>query len=70
MATGGSLHGWKFLPLLGEFVVDSITNQLSPQLVKKWDWESKLNSSLGKQGFMVQGAYQELSEVISDRPRL
>ena len=70
MATGGSLHGWKFLPLLGEFVVDSITNQLSPQLVEKWNWESKLNSSLGKQGFMVQGTQTELSDVLSERPRL
>ena len=70
MATGGSLHGWKFLPLLGEFVVDSITKQLSPQLVEKWSWESKLDAKLGKFGFMVPGDVQELREITTGRAKL
>ncbi|KAI8680510.1 DAO domain-containing protein [Fusarium keratoplasticum] len=30
MAIGGSFHGWKFLPLLVEFVIDSINMDLAP----------------------------------------
>lgn len=63
LATGGSLHGWKFLPLLGEFVVDSITGRLEANLVEKWSWESKANAKLNKYGFMTPGKQRELGDI-------
>jgi len=70
LATGGSLHGWKFLPLLDEFVVDSLTGQLESRLVEKCSWESKVNSSMGKLGFMKPGLQQEFQELVAKRPQL
>lgn len=64
MATGGSLHGWKFLPLLGEFVVDSMTGRLDEDLVTKWSWESKIGAEMGKFGFMRKGQQRELRDVV------
>lgn len=64
LATGGSLHGWKFLPLLGEFVVDSISGKLEDVLVKKWSWESKADAKQNKFGFMTPGKPREFQESI------
>ena len=39
LATGGSAHAWKFLPVLGDLIVDSMEGTLSPELVEKWAYE-------------------------------
>lgn len=65
MATGGSLHGWKFLPLLGEFVVDSISESLAPELTSKWSWESKLNAKQAPFGFMLSKTPVEFRDVLA-----
>lgn len=70
LATGGSLHGWKFLPLLGEFVVDSIAGTLDQELVKKWSWESKAEAKHNTFGFMTPGEPKEFRENIGHRPEL
>ncbi len=72
MATGGSLHGWKFLPSLGDFVVDSMTGALEPELVEKWSWESKETAKHNAYGFMLPGAVREMRDVIgeSEKPRV
>ncbi|KAK4570215.1 hypothetical protein LTR86_002295 [Recurvomyces mirabilis] len=49
LATGGSGHGYKFLPIIGERIVDIISNherdELGAELRKKWQWpESKKES--------------------------
>ncbi|KAJ3542727.1 hypothetical protein NM208_g3942 [Fusarium decemcellulare] len=36
LATGGSAHGWKFLPIIGDFIVDSMEGTLAPELKHKW----------------------------------
>ncbi|PGH01236.1 hypothetical protein AJ79_07968 [Helicocarpus griseus UAMH5409] len=38
LATGGSGHGFKFLPVLGDKVVDAIQGRLVPELQKLWAW--------------------------------
>lgn len=70
MATGGSLHGWKFLQLLGEFVVDSILGTLRQELVQRWSWQSKLDAKLGALGFMTEGNAREIREVAGARLKL
>lgn len=41
IATGGSGHGFKFLPILGEYVLKGINHQLSSELQRKFGWENK-----------------------------
>ncbi|KAJ0307470.1 uncharacterized protein N0V96_003298 [Colletotrichum fioriniae] len=39
VATCGSFHGWKFLPILGKYVVQMLDGSLEETLVKKWSWD-------------------------------
>lgn len=70
MVTGGSLHRWKFLPLLDEFVVNSILGSLRDELAQRGNWKLKLNAQLGLLGFMTEGATRELREVAGARLEL
>jgi sarcosine oxidase/L-pipecolate oxidase len=38
LATGGSGHGYKFFPVLGEKIVDALERRLDPQLEQLWKW--------------------------------
>ncbi|ODH53466.1 hypothetical protein GX48_00297 [Paracoccidioides brasiliensis] len=38
LATGGSGHGFKFLPVLGEKIVDAIQGRLDVELQELWEW--------------------------------
>lgn len=38
LATGGSGHGYKFFPVLGEKIVDAIEGQLEDELRQLWRW--------------------------------
>ncbi|KAI9798298.1 MAG: hypothetical protein M1833_004870 [Piccolia ochrophora] len=39
IATGGSFHGWKFLPVLGEYVVQMLRGTLSEEAARRWAWD-------------------------------
>jgi sarcosine oxidase / L-pipecolate oxidase len=39
LATGGSFHSWKFLPILGEYVVALLQGKLDAALQKRWAWD-------------------------------
>lgn len=39
LATGGSGHGFKFLPVLGEKIADTIENNYPADFVDKWCWK-------------------------------
>lgn len=43
VAYGGSFHGWKFLPNIGEYVVDTIEGKLEASWKERWSgkFESK-----------------------------
>jgi sarcosine oxidase / L-pipecolate oxidase len=41
IATGGSFHAWKFLPILGSNIVDMMDGTLSPEKVRRWGWSGK-----------------------------
>jgi sarcosine oxidase / L-pipecolate oxidase len=50
LATGGSGHGFKFLPVIGEKIVDCIMRQTPTEFKNKWSWKeaqlSKNSTSL------------------------
>jgi sarcosine oxidase/L-pipecolate oxidase len=39
IATAGSFHGWKFLPILGKYVVQMLDGELDSSLTKTWAWD-------------------------------
>lgn len=43
LATGGSLHGWKFLPIIGHLILDSIEDCLEEDLSRLWAYDVKGN---------------------------
>ncbi|KAK3371100.1 FAD dependent oxidoreductase [Lasiosphaeria ovina] len=51
IATGGSLHGWKFFPTLGNYVVDMLEGKLEPELSARWDWNKDDVSFSSKRWF-------------------
>lgn len=40
VATGGSGHGFKFLPILGQYIVDAIEGTLDSEYAALWAWPS------------------------------
>lgn len=49
IATGGSGHGFKFLPVLGKYIVDAVEGNLDPEYQKIWAWptEERLKQQYG-----------------------
>lgn len=45
VATGGSFHGWKFLPIIGKYVVEMLDGTLEQDLVEKWAWDREQTGS-------------------------
>ncbi|KAH8802801.1 sarcosine oxidase-like protein [Xylogone sp. PMI_703] len=39
IATAGSFHGWKFLPIIGHYVVQMLDSELDGALEKRWAWD-------------------------------
>ncbi|RDW63595.1 hypothetical protein BP6252_11140 [Coleophoma cylindrospora] len=44
VATGGSFHGWKFLPNIGNYVADMLEGKLAADWVDKWAIGAKLSA--------------------------
>jgi len=38
LATGGSAHGFKFMPILGKYVADMLEGKLEPAIATAWAW--------------------------------
>ncbi|KAK8245687.1 FAD dependent oxidoreductase [Phyllosticta capitalensis] len=61
LATGGSAHGWKFLCVLGDKIVDMLEGNLEPKLQKRWKWKGPDDMQHNMEGApRAQGAKQEL----------
>jgi sarcosine oxidase/L-pipecolate oxidase len=56
VATGDSGHGYKFLPNLGEKIVDVMQGQ-GGKLGEKWQWREMKNDGVGRE---TNGVYQGL----------
>ncbi|CAI6096046.1 unnamed protein product [Clonostachys chloroleuca] len=65
VATGGSAHAWKFLPTIGDLVLDSMEGKLDSKLAAKWAFGTK-GTSEGNAP-RVRGAAQELAHVVRSR---
>lgn len=45
IATGGSFHGWKFLPIIGKYVVQLLDGTLENELRLRWAWNREQKGS-------------------------
>lgn len=41
VASGGSFHGWKFLPVIGDYVADMMHGDLASEYAERWAWDKK-----------------------------
>ncbi|KAG6164171.1 hypothetical protein E4U35_000468 [Claviceps purpurea] len=41
VATGGSFHGWKFLPVIGDYIADMMQGSLASEYADRWAWDKK-----------------------------
>ena len=39
IASGGSFHSWKFLPIIGEYVVQMLDGSLDEEKASRWAWD-------------------------------
>ncbi|KAK0637800.1 L-pipecolate oxidase [Lasiodiplodia hormozganensis] len=61
LVTGGSAHGWKFLCVLGDRVVDMLEGKLEPELQKRWKYKQPEDKDHNMEGApRAQGEKQEL----------
>ncbi|KAI1474869.1 sarcosine oxidase [Daldinia eschscholtzii] len=42
IAAGGSFHGYKFLPIIGKYVVQMLHGKLSEELTRRWAWDREI----------------------------
>ncbi|KND88400.1 L-pipecolate oxidase [Tolypocladium ophioglossoides CBS 100239] len=63
LATGDSAHAWKFLPVLGDFVVDSLQGILSKELAGKWAFD-RFSGGKDENAPRMDGAPEELRDVV------
>ncbi|KAA6415661.1 MAG: fructosyl amino acid oxidasesarcosine oxidase [Lasallia pustulata] len=74
LATGGSGHGFKFLPVLGEKIVDAIEGRLEEELGELWAWPRRGVEGFtgtedgtrgGRKGMLLRGEMQMSGEIKS-----
>lgn len=63
MATGGSFHAWKFLPILGKYVVQMLDDRLDPALAQRWSWNREFPATAANERMMP---VQELRDLASN----
>ncbi|KAJ9633021.1 hypothetical protein, variant [Exophiala oligosperma] len=66
LATGGSAHAWKFLPILGDYIVDSVEGKLSQELADKWAFH-RVSDGKDSSSPRMDGEPQELAGVVRHR---
>ncbi|TPX18484.1 uncharacterized protein E0L32_011597 [Thyridium curvatum] len=62
VATGGSGHAWKFLPIIGDLVLDSVHDKLPKNLKDKWAYAPK-GADMGNAS-MLRGEIKELRDYV------
>ncbi|ATY66525.1 sarcosine oxidase [Cordyceps militaris] len=43
VATGGSFHGWKFLPVIGDYIADMMQGTLEDDYTTRWAWDKDVS---------------------------
>ncbi|KAK2809601.1 hypothetical protein FQN50_003655 [Emmonsiellopsis sp. PD_5] len=64
LATGGSGHGFKFLPVIGEKIVDAIQGKLDPALRKLWAWSEEVGQDDGDVVWTEDGSRSGLKGLV------
>ena len=57
MATGGSGHGFKFAPMLGEWIADALEGKANPFL-QKFRWRPEVHPPRGEEAARFQAEWQ------------
>lgn len=60
IATGGSFHSWKFLPVIGEYVTDMLDGALPAKYAERWHWDQPLNSKSANPTYSIVGDLQDI----------
>lgn len=62
VATGGSFHGWKFLPVIGDYIVKMLKGTLEKDLADKWAWnkDPSLRNQMANPTYTISGDLSEL----------
>lgn len=58
VATGGSFHGWKFLPVIGDYIADMMQGSLEAEFADRWAWDKK-----GGDGHSANPTYQIVGDL-------
>ncbi|EXV05896.1 FAD dependent oxidoreductase [Metarhizium robertsii] len=58
VATGGSFHGWKFLPVIGDYIADMMQGSLETEFADRWAWDKK-----GGDGHSANPTYQIVGDL-------
>ncbi|OAA50579.1 sarcosine oxidase [Metarhizium rileyi] len=58
VATGGSFHGWKFLPVIGDYIADMMQGRLETEFADRWAWDKK-----GGDGHSANPTYQIVGDL-------
>lgn len=45
VATAGSFHGWKFLPIIGSYVTRMLHGKLDEEQTRRWAWDRQTRGS-------------------------
>ncbi|KAI5464726.1 FAD dependent oxidoreductase [Mariannaea sp. PMI_226] len=62
IATGGSFHGWKFLPVIGEYIADMLQGTLDSDFAERWAWDKKSGDGRSANPtYQIVGDLEELS---------
>jgi sarcosine oxidase/L-pipecolate oxidase len=43
VASGGSFHSWKFMPIIGKYVVQMLQGKLDSEKASRWAWDRPNN---------------------------
>jgi sarcosine oxidase/L-pipecolate oxidase len=57
VATGGSFHGWKFLPVIGDYIADMMDGTLAQDYASRWAWDK-----VGGDGRSANPTYQIIGD--------
>jgi sarcosine oxidase/L-pipecolate oxidase len=69
LATGGSAHAWKFIPVIGDKIVDFMVGQLEPTLRDMWSWNEKIGADVdNRSASRLSGESTELHQVVRIAP--
>jgi len=62
VATGGSFHGWKFLPVIGKYVVDMIEGHLPTEYAERWHWNRGDDGESANPTYQIVGDLKDILE--------